>query len=456
MKLPILLTVLLTASFLYGCANSLESALDAQATATRTMLETQQISEADESVNHGADEGLLDSKNSLSDLEESDPDIVFSDGEVNPKLAFPVGYPDILRGKELRRYLPDAKWILQSESPLNLSLVYDLFIRNKNELWMAVNTRNIMKYMIDSGEWVAYNTVDDVEMVPHRLLFTSRGEIWGYNNFGFDIPYYESPILSRYNPVTDKFESVMDNEGLLVRSRLDPKGNLIEDDKTGIFWMVLEDRRRKQLVLFSFDPKNNIAHKHIDLGETPIMPSFLVAAPDGNIWMVDYEELVLKYYDPVAQELRTFQETLKSTYIEMPKSTMGISPERGSRLYVDRCNRLWVGDIGWLDFSDPNNLLWYKVIRSPVFLAEWHLPTSYYTWVRPDFIYHATNGIYWFSSIAGIVRLDPETADWSLITTYNSAIAEDDDQNIWIVMDDEVYKHESSQKTMEGYWSVCD
>lgn len=219
-----------------------------------------------------------------------------------------------------------------------------------------------------------------------------------------------------------------------------PWGKLIEDEKTGVFWMILEDEAREQYVLYSFDPETNIAKPHIDLGETPFYPSSLVAAPDGNIWMVDREDKGLLYYDPVEEELHTFQEIIRSTYREMPRVTMNISPEPGTQLYVDRYNRLWVGDIGWLDFSDPSNLVWYKVIRSPVFLAENYLPTSYYTWVRPDFIYQATNGIYWFSSVAGIVRLDPATAEWSLITTFSSAVAEDDDQNIWIVIDKKIFK----------------
>lgn len=214
MRLPILLIGFLTASFLCGCVNSLENALDAQAITTNSILPPRQSSDADESINPLAEETTSDSGNSLFDLQEED--VASSGEEVNPKLAFPVGFPESLRGKQRKVLFPDDKWVLQYESPFIPTSVDGLFIHNTNELWITGTSGDIMKYMIDSGKWVVYNTVDDIEMEPNQLLLTSRGEIWGFNNIGFEVSYSDLPVLSRYNPITDKFESVMDSERLLI------------------------------------------------------------------------------------------------------------------------------------------------------------------------------------------------------------------------------------------------
>ena len=111
MRLPILLIGFLTASFLCGCVNSLENALDAQAITTNSILPPRQSSDADESINPLAEETTSDSGNSLFDLQEED--VASSGEEVNPKLAFPVGFPESLRGKQRKVLFPDDKWVLQ-------------------------------------------------------------------------------------------------------------------------------------------------------------------------------------------------------------------------------------------------------------------------------------------------------------------------------------------------------
>jgi hypothetical protein len=110
-------------------------------------------------------------------------------------------------------------------------------------------------------------------------------------------------------------------------------------------------------------------------------------------------------------------------------------------LYFDLAGRLWVDDRGWLDYADPENPIWYRVIRSPAFLTDASRPESQYGWTRPFSMLQSSNGQYWFSSIAGMVRLDPGTGEWCKFTTGYGPISEDDAHTLWIAVFDKLFKY---------------
>lgn len=110
-------------------------------------------------------------------------------------------------------------------------------------------------------------------------------------------------------------------------------------------------------------------------------------------------------------------------------------------LYVDRMGRLWVDDRGWLDFSNPNNPQWHKVVRSPVFLSDAISPENQYGWSRPYQMFQSSDGAYWFSDAnVGMVRLNPRTGEWCKFTTGDSSITEDKQGNLWIAVFGKLYK----------------
>ena len=59
-------------------------------------------------------------------------------------------------------------------------------------------------------------------------------------------------------------------------------------------------------------------------------------------------------------------------------------------------------------------------------------------------MYHSSNDMYWFSSNAGIVRLNPQIGEWCLFTNYTSQVIEDESQNLWIVVNGVLYKYQLS------------
>jgi hypothetical protein len=143
-------------------------------------------------------------------------------------------------------------------------------------------------------------------------------------------------------------------------------------------------------------------------------------------------------YSPVAHESRVYYGPPSLERVGTPGT-----------LYFDREGRLWLSNKGWLDFKDPANPVWYEIIPSAVFLTDNgefvgdnpEGSRSRYGWREPSKIYQSSNGWYWFTA-DGIIRLDPQEAEWCRFTTGRSPVVEDEDGYLWIVVYDKLYKYD--------------
>ena len=133
-------------------------------------------------------------------------------------------------------------------------------------------------------------------------------------------------------------------------------------------------------------------------------------------------------YDPRTDELKNYGMPPDVSYTDI-------------FLNFDRTGRLWLDEMAWLEISTSGQGTWYDVFRSPVFLTDRTGSERHYMWASAFQTYESSNGLFWFASGAGLVRLDPANGEWCLTTTLRSPLAEDDQGNLWLAGDGQIYKY---------------
>ena len=353
-------------------------------------------------------------------------------------LAVPMGVTQA-PGPRPTEIPPLGKWVTESVLPSGKSYALSIVFRPTDEIWIST-PELVLKYQINIREWKTYSTIDDLPFVPGRLFLARDSTLWGAEVFknedetdpaqkGMDIPFF-----SRYNSEEDRFEFVHDRNGILLDYVLGSSPSEIEVDQNGHFWFIgysQELSPRAGKYLYEFDPVTLLARAY-DLVDGPFYWT-LGLSPQGDIWLAGPEKGQLIQFIPELQGIRI---RYGSTF---PDDNWGNEDFRDIHmLEFDRQGRLWVEDRGWLDFTkDPEQPVWYKIVRSPVFITNYAHPESQYAWGGPREMYQSSNGLYWFN---GAVRLDPETAEWCRFTTSGGPIVEDDQGNLWLAVLGNLYK----------------
>jgi hypothetical protein len=270
------------------------------------------------------------------------------------------------------------------------------------------------------------------DFVPSQLFLSQDGTLWGFDHYdlggnaptGIGIP----GDLSRYDAKNDRFEPAPDKDGILTGGG---GSTLITEDAQGRLWLIID------WALFSFDPETRQAQRVLDEQRGYRLYS-LIGAPDGSIWLAAYrtdspgDKPVIVRYDPRTDE------------IEYHGPPLGVREHTTiSSMYLDSVGRLWIDDLGWREVSPTGESVWYKLIRSPVFITNRMQGAGdrEYAWTSPHQMYESSNGLFWFSSGAGLVRLNFQSGEWCLLTTLYTPVVEDDNHNLWIAGNRQLYKY---------------
>jgi streptogramin lyase len=269
---------------------------------------------------------------------------------------------------------------------------------------------------------------------PSKLFVSSGKEIWGVGNYG----YSQFPgFLSRYNTELDRFEPVIDREGLLV----DSLGNFdVDDDGQGVLWLVLPDD-----TVARFDPKRREAEIVLDRSDGYKFSEIAVGL-DGKIWLsakaireMKIDELwipsELVQYDPALDKLSLFDVSPDLVGANLPIP-----------LFIDRQGRVWAGG-EWLEITSDGRYEWYALTPQPEFVRlNLHFPglefsVPKYIVAHPDPVLDASDGSMWLSG-GGILRLDPESGEWCRVTDGRPIyeIIEDGESYLWISDGHQLYK----------------
>lgn len=320
-----------------------------------------------------------------------------------------------------------------------------MVLRNDHEIWITLGTFDqILRFDTDNKEWKKYTAINDGKISVDYLIVSPDQTLWGTQE-NFKNKAGDS-WLSKYNDKTKEFEFVKDQKGLLAYGEYTPDRfpPSVVFDQTGILWTIAQQQTRFtpplqwDVSLISLDPISLIAEKHyLGITEPAVQLRALAVAPDGSIWTVQsYKQQRLLQYVPKTNEVRSFRSFPELHFEDFGNENLGNS----NFLFFDQSNHLWVDDRGWFEFTDIGPI-WNQIIRSPVFITDQGSDDSIYTWSRPFTMYQSTDGTYWFQSSRGMVRLNPQNAEWCLFTNDRSPIVEDSQHNLWMVAFGKLYKY---------------
>lgn len=367
-------------------------------------------------------------------------------GDLNPKegcvppvvkIAYPVGIPRASEQKPQRTF-PPSSWQKEASLPEDIADDITDFVVNGESVWLSsYNARKVYRYSQTTQTWKSYDTISNTPTIPKNFFVSRSGKLWFIDTYNFDDhAKKEYPLFGYFNATTDQFEFISDQENLLTRGMTGISlSNHYIEDPTGKIWFFGQKPNSEEVGLYSFDLVTNKAEKYLSLRigypyEGPIVAS------NGDIWFYNGKDEHLSIYSPTTNQVKP--------YNGLP----GFKRIGGHILYLDRNNRLWVGNKGWLDFMNPNEPIWFEILASPVFVTDQgNFITdnpeglrSKYGIELPYNILQSSNGWYWFSLPNGIVRLDPQKEEWCKITTGSSSVIEDQEGNLWIIVFGSLYK----------------
>jgi len=355
------------------------------------------------------------------------------------RLAYPIGVPRGGSAQSSVSIPPPGPWQEITNLPAE-GRIWSMALHNDHEIWLTLGAFDqILKYDTNSKEWEKYNAINEGKISLDYLFVSPDQTLWGTReNFNNKVG---DPWLSKYNDKTGKFEFVKDQKGLLAYGKYTPDSfppNIVFD-QTGNLWMLARQQGYHPSVvsLISLDPISLIAEIHyLSITDPAAQLRALTVAPDGSIWTIQtYKQQRLLQYVQETHEVRSFRSFPELRFEDFGNENLGNS----NFLFFDHSSHLWVDDRGWFEFTDIGPI-WNQIIRSPVFITDQGLDDNIYTWSRPYAMYQSSDGTYWFQSDRGMVRLNPQSAEWCLFTNDSSPIVEDSQHNLWMVAFGKLYK----------------
>jgi hypothetical protein len=297
--------------------------------------------------------------------------------------------------------------------------------------------------------------------VPERLLQTKDGILWGIGTaYGNEFDRWEythiKPLISRFNATTGSFEYIENNlhdidaHSGVNDAKLDSDGfiwllvNQPKDDNTS--WRL--DGNEIPSGLYRFNPNTLEVNYFLVMPDDVIFRNIMPIS-DGSIWMLgdkstpNGKKTVLSRYFPETGELRPYQGTFTYSTENEDIPNLDISPY--SPLFLDSSDRLWISNEGFLNHPAAERSEWYRIIQSPIFINEYVDGVGNFYRARPLGMNETSDGMFWFWSSIGTVRLNPKIGAWCLFTTYSSSVVEDHNHNLWMVADNKLYKFELGQ-----------
>lgn len=298
-------------------------------------------------------------------------------------------------------------------------------------------------FQVNKQEWKTVSAeIGDSHLFVDKLFVRSDGTLWGRNIWSFISDMSNQPILSKYNDETGKFEVVEATREIPNGTKdADPyTGDLPQWAETfldpqGVFWFVVEKD-----AIYSFDVPSQTVKRHADLSNIYVDDAY--QSTNGKIY-------IWRYPDNPAYSMPSFKlgegEILRfdpeTGLMEAIASPEIYWPNAGN-LWIDSADRLWMGAIGWRDLNGT----WHEIYPRP-FLYFANMNTGNFRWGSPaKIVFESSDGRLWFRRIIdedadwGMAWLDPQTMQGCWFTSEYTDIVEDQDHNLWMVVNRKLYK----------------
>lgn len=274
-----------------------------------------------------------------------------------------------------------------------------------------------------------------------KLFITIDGSVWGRNVWEKTENVSNSPVLSRYNDTTNRFEPIPDTSqipngvtGIDRNATQWPQWDTILLDSSNIFWFfVYEDG------IFSYDPVTSVVTRHASLTNFPKIAQ-VTLAPDGSIFIrIQTGEYTLR-------DGQIYRYTPKTDVIE----PIALPHERwpaANSILADHTDRLWLGAFGWQEPNGDWKLL-HPQIKKFIQLNQ-KLPLWRY-YQPPSVFMASSDGRMWFSIPrseewktlrSGIAWYDPGRNEGCWFTTEGYNVVEDSNETIWLIANRKLYRY---------------
>jgi hypothetical protein len=340
---------------------------------------------------------------------------------------FGISYPyDKFRlDPQERTLIPvDNHWIPEFSEKLNI--INNPVIEDDNDhIWLAgpdlyryqVSTKKMKQYFLEaSGE----------KDSPQTVIMTKDGLLWGvgFSRVG------TKPILSRFNPIKEVFEPIMDRDHILIIKEYYVDGGMIEDS-AGNIWISIDDK------IYTYNPKTNVGKEIYDARkESYRLGNSLQIDKNNEVW-----GLVISS-DRYGYLININPENYEIKFLPIP--TEEKAPL--TSILIDNESQIWVSDYAYWkigqDFPIESYEGWNIVFRSPVFITR-YAPYNEYKWVRPDPLFEDRDGNLWFSSY-GLIKLDKKNGEWCKVvdSTFSSVgFTQSNNGEYWMVKDGQLYRY---------------
>lgn len=346
---------------------------------------------------------------------------------------FPLMVPKSMESAEV--IPPTSEWEVQVNLPEKTSSGYLALIEQQqgyDVIWIRANEK-YFRFRTDTQQWssISFDGMD--ENVFHLWLFQDQnGEVWALSDLGY--------VHFLHLTETNRFEIVDDIQIPVARIGFEYLKPIERMDNT--LWFFMNDGPNK-MSLYSVNLQTKQAESHLT-GEINEYSWSISIGLDGSIFIVKTKDNSVIRYDP---DSKVFETILYSGNFEKRFSLT---------LFNDKNGVLWINDYIWTDFQeldkgsdksvgeiDMTGLpTWHHIIRSPVFIVKGINSVESFTWVRPRPMIQSSDGRIWFDGFpAGLVWLDPERGFWCKFTTIQSNILEDQNEDLWLLYDNKLYKN---------------
>lgn len=355
---------------------------------------------------------------------------------------FSVGYPYKNETKHTPTPFPiPTNWQLVLEIPLpEYYSPGNLTIESNGDIWVLVRdpirTNNQLLHIVnDRGQVDPYEieTTDERPVALSKLMLTKNNDLWVFGDYKVD--QIRKLYIGAFQRDTQTFTSI---PGLdFIAEDNISQSNVIEDNN-GNFWFILGES------LMQFDPDNLTIHK-VDVNlEHSLFPNStlnyqtIALDENDNLWMMVYSKSDLS----ASEKYGLISYDIKNSEVKFHGSPPGLSDwytrdTPDLRILIDHIGRIWVSQYGWYSQLEG----WYKLILPPLFIAS--VPDYFYQYSEwfPRPVMETEDRFIWFSSVAGIARLDMETNQWCLVSRIGTnAFGHDIQNNIWAIFDHQLYR----------------
>jgi len=319
----------------------------------------------------------------------------------------------------------------------------DVLVHN-NQVWIA-HYNGLVRFDTTQRIIKTYQIPTDSQLEDYNFvaLYLQNGEIWALLSSA-------QSALAKYDSAKDVFTIIHDKDGLLNRvhnSTIGDISSLIGELSDGRLVFILGGE------IFSYDPANQKAKKLLDSKSGYIVATIAISR-DDTIWFTTERDYVIRSLNPATGRLKGYGKPPSLVRDNENQSELAMISSKA--ITVDGQGRLWVGYFDRLESDGNGNYVWHELKRPTIFVDDTHINETFdyavyvYKWTSVFSVKQFSDETIWFVTGVGAAQYDATQDFWCWSTTQpfrgiaSSPIAEDENGDIWMVVDDsnQIYKLE--------------